>query len=425
MSYVAGRFGAVVDDRPTGIDIVAFIASVAMLIIFSAAWVFPLIGEKADPASSGLVRALYLPAYALAVGLFSQAVASSFVGLVRQPLLVLLMLIAGLSILWSVSPDGSLRRVIALYFTTLCGVALAGRWRWSRLAEVVASAFAILAVCSFLAGLLLPQVGRMDAIFPGAWRGLWSEKNAMGGNMALGFVFTLAAAALNPRRALLWCGAALICLLLVLFSTSKTSLVSLVLGLGGLVLVALLRRGPVVKVATVWITLVALLLIGGIALFAIDAVFGLLGKDATLTGRTKIWAAIMAEVQIHPWTGVGYGVAWEDNGPWGPLARMTKAAGFKPEHAHNSWLEQWLGLGLFGLAAFAIFYLQTIIAAVDAAFRSSGAWLAVPFLVVYSMTTLTESVAVSYNDFRWVMFVAIAVKLMLPDPPADAGPARW
>ena len=29
--------------------------------------------------------------------------------------------------------------------------------------------------------------------------------------------------------------------------------------------------------------------------------------------------------------------------------------------------------------------------------------------------SLTESVAVTYNDFRWVIFTAIAVKLALPD----------
>lgn len=425
MTVQTARFAAAVpDDRATAIDVAAFAASVLVLIVFSQAWVFPLMGEKADPSASGLIRALYLPAYACGVGVLALGFRASLVGVLRQPFLVLLMLIAGMSILWSVSPDQSLRRVVALYLSTLCGVALAGRWRWSRLAEVIAAAFAILAVCSFLAGLLLPHVGRMEAIFPGAWRGLWSEKNAMGGNMALAFVLCLAAAALSPRRALIWCGSAVLCLLLVVLSTSKTSLVSLILGLGGFVMVALLRRGPVVKVATVWTALVSVLLIGGVALFAVDAVFGVLGKDATLTGRTKIWAAIMTEVRNRPWTGVGYGVAWDDLGPWGPLARITKAAGFQPEHAHNSWLEQWLGMGLFGLSAFAMLYVQTIVAALVAAFRSSGAWLAVPFLVVYTMTTLTESVAVTYNDLRWVLFVAIAVKLMLPDPPDGAALVR-
>jgi O-antigen ligase len=48
-------------------------------------------------------------------------------------------------------------------------------------------------------------------------------------------------------------------------------------------------------------------------------------------------------------------------------------------------------------------------------FRTDGALVALPFLVVYSLTTLTESVAVSYNDMRWVMFVAFSVGLATRD----------
>jgi hypothetical protein len=60
-------------------------------------------------------------------------------------------------------------------------------------------------------------------------------------------------------------------------------------------------------------------------------------------------------------------------------------------------------------------FLQTVILAVVAIYRDKGAYLAVPFLVVYGVTSLTESVAVNYNDFRWVIFVALAVKLCWPD----------
>jgi len=106
---------------------------------------------------------------------------------------------------------------------------------------------------------------------------------------------------------------------------------------------------------------------------------------------------------------------WDEAGPWGPLAWIVKQAGFRPQHAHNSWLEQWLGLGVFGLAAFALMYLQTLVLAVLAIFRDRGAFLAVPFLAVYTLVSLTESVAVTYHDFRWVLFVIVAVKLAWPD----------
>jgi hypothetical protein len=58
---------------------------------------------------------------------------------------------------------------------------------------------------------------------------------------------------------------------------------------------------------------------------------------------------------------------------------------------------------------------MTMVRAIAAMVRSNGALVALPFLVVYTMTTLTESVAVSYNDMRWVIFVAFSIRLVLPD----------
>ncbi len=57
-------------------------------------------------------------------------------------------------------------------------------------------------------------------------------------------------------------------------------------------------------------------------------------------------------------------------------------------------------------------------------YRSPGAFLAVPFLLVYAMTTLTESIAVVFNDCRWLFFVAIAARLAIPDEPAPAPATR-
>jgi O-antigen ligase len=92
-------------------------------------------------------------------------------------------------------------------------------------------------------------------------------------------------------------------------------------------------------------------------------------------------------------------------------------AGFRPRHAHNAWLEQWLAIGVPGLAAWACLFGQTLVANIVALYRDKGAYLALPFFVVFALTSLTESIAVQYNDMRWVLFVALAVKLALPDPP--------
>lgn len=393
-----------------------------MLLVYSQGWVVPLVGETVPADSSGLVRMMFIPAYLIGLGLLVLAPWDVAKATARQPFMVLLLVIAALSITWSIAPDQTTRRVIAVTLTTLSGIALAVRYRWSGLAEVLAGAFAVLALASFAAGLLFPSMGRMTELFPGAWRGLWPEKNALGGNMTLAFLTMAAAALLNPRRAILWWGASALAVALVALSTSKTSLVALLLGIGAIVFVSLLQRGAALKVATLWAAAVGVGLATTVAAFGADAVLGLLGKDATFTGRTLIWDAAMRQIELRPWSGYGYGAVWTTEGPWSPLAWIVHQAGFKPQHAHNSWLEQWLGMGVFGLAAFALMWLQTLLLAGVAAFRERGAYLAVPFLLVYGAMTLTESVAVAYNDLRWVLFVVVAVKLSWPDRSAGLTP---
>ncbi len=395
-------------------DVAAFGMLVMSLLLYSQGWILPIFGARFDAASSAAIRNAYLPAYAAGVAVLAMRPWDAAMATLRQPFLIALMAVTALSVVWSIAPDATVRRLVALFATTLTGVVLAVRFRWATMAEIMATALGLLAVASFVAGLVLP-FGRMTELFPGAWRGVWMEKNALGGNMAMAFSIFGAAALLVPERAWLWWSLAGLALGLVLLSTSKTSLVSLGLGGAALAFVWICRRGAASGVAATWAAVTGAALLAAFLLFAADVFLELLGKDATLTGRTKIWAAVMRQIEERPWTGFGYSAVWDDKSGWGPLAWITKEAGFKAQHAHNSWLEQWLGMGLAGLIAWALFYAQTLIAALVAVFRDKGAYLALPFLVIYSLVSLTESIAVSYNDLRWAIFVALAVKLAWGD----------
>ncbi len=393
--------------------------AVAMLLIYSSGWQLPLFGEKADEAASGLLRVAFLPAYALGFMLVVGDPWNMLRATVRQPFLIVLMGVVAASIYWSIQPDVSIRRGFAVGCTTISGLALAARFRWAELARVFAITFVILIVASYAVCLALPRIGVMTELFPGAWRGLWMEKNALGGLMAMGICVLGAASLLNPREAKIWLPFALLAFGLVILSQSKTSLASLVLGLAALGFVWIVQRGPAIGVAATWAGVSGAGLLAAFIFLASDVFFHLLGKDATFTGRTQIWTAAMRQIEERPWLGYGYAAVWSDKSGWGPLAWIVHDAKFTPQHAHNSWIEQWLGIGLFGLAAWALFYLQTMTLAVIAVFRSRGALLAFPFLVVYSLVSLTESIAVVYNDFRWAIFVALAAKLAFSDKAQD------
>jgi exopolysaccharide production protein ExoQ len=393
---------------------IAFGLAVLTILIFSNGWQLFVLGENADPDGSALARAMYLPAYAATAALLAFQPWRSAVAALRTPLLWLIVLTVFASTLWSIDPGLTGRRAVALLFTTLAALALAARYDWPALSEVFAASFGCLALASFLTGLLIPHLGRMTELFPGAWRGVWSEKNALGDHMALGVVIFLAAAALNPKRRWVWLPAAGLALALVVLSTSKTSLVGLAGGLAALGLVWLIRRGPASAVAASLLAVTGLLAIGAAALFASTEILGLLGKDATLTGRTKIWGPVIRQAELRPWTGYGYGAVWDDQTIWGPLAWISKEATFIAREAHDSWLEVWLGLGYIGLGLWSAYFAETWLRMLRALYTSPGAYLAAPFLVIYSLTTITESVVLNYNDFIWVLFAAVAIRLALP-----------
>lgn len=415
-TYPPDACAAAPPARALWVERLAFAASVFVVLTFSQFWLMPLTGPNGDPEASGLIRNLFFPAYGIALVLAASRPLETGLAALRSPLTWLLVGCAFVSIAWSVDPETTQRRAIALLFTTLGALAIAARWSWPRLVEVFAVAFAVVVAASYLIALAVPAYGIMPPdLFPGAWRGVFIEKNALGDHMSLGFIVFAAAAILNPPRRWVWIGFAALALGLVLLSTSKTSLVTLVIGAGCLGFVWLARRGPAMGVLTVFVAVTAL---AGLALavaFAPDVFFSLLGKDATLTGRTNIWAAVWRLIQQRPWTGFGYGAIWTDESGWGPLAWIIKWSGFRPHHAHNSWLETWLALGVGGLIVWSAYLIAVWGRTLWSVFTTKGAYFALPFLTIYTLTTLTESVAFIYNDLDWVMLAAIGIRLANPE----------
>ena len=163
-----------------------FAVSVLILLVFAQPWSAFMPAQQVSDVGSSIARIMFFPTYALGLGLVSLRPGAAMRGLAGQPFLVLLLCVAAASTAWSVAPGETSRRVVAIVLTTFCGVALGSRWRWQALAEVFAAAFAILSIVSLVLAVAVPGVGRMGQPFPGAWRGVWMEKNALGGMMAFG-----------------------------------------------------------------------------------------------------------------------------------------------------------------------------------------------------------------------------------------------
>ncbi len=405
-------------------------AALTVLILFMLS--NALIGPLLDPNEAGgddnpWLRAMWLPVYGLVGALAAVRWREMRRAWLPLTLVGALMALAWASSAWSIAPEVTGRRVMALVFTSLFGVYLGARWSWRDFVTLMAILGFILAIGSYAVCLFYPVMGVHHTVNAGDWRGLWFEKNAMGEIMAVGLLASVAAALVSPSARRWWTLNALLCLGLVIMSRSGTALITVGLILAATTGLALLRRGPVVGVLTVF---------GGGALgFATAAAqvlapglfLTLLGKDPTLTGRTDIWAAILRQASAHPWLGFGYAAFWEKTSA--PAAFVRAQTGWAVPSAHNGWLDILVQLGAVGVALCALVlggaYVLAVVRALD---RRDGDW-ALIYLTIFLITAFSESVLMQRNSLSWTLCIATLTKLLSeprprPTPPSDPGDAQ-
>lgn len=359
----------------------------------------------------GYARIFFLPVYAFLAWVLWRDRAQAWGAARATPLLIGMLALAAISTLWSIDSGATFRRAIWLALTMAFGLYLAWRHDWKSLLNVLAGGFIVLIAGSFALGLLAPSIGRMTFEHPGAWSGLWTHKNTLGGIMALGVTICTAAAIMTPERRKLWIGCAVAAFVLVVLSTSKTALIASVLGLGVMGFCALVRRGPVHTIAAGAFVGASLVAGVGMVVLAPDLIVAALGRDLTLTGRTDIWEASARFVEAKPWLGYGYYAFWlPDNGPayW-----VREAVAWQVASAHSSWLELALGVGRVGIFLFALQLVATLSRGAGVVIQPQAGLWAPAFLATFALYTLSESHALQANNIFWIIYVAVAARLAL------------
>lgn len=396
-------------SRTTLVDAAEWLFCLLALLLMSEALIGPLFAPDQTKEGPEWLRLIWLPVYG---GL-------AFMAVLRAPRLGRVWLGAGftlalvglafLSQRWSIAPDVTGRRSIALLFTSVFGLLLAARFGWRALIELFAATFVVIAVGSAVAALAAPEFGIHATIHPGAWRGLFYEKNQLGAVMAKGALACVCAAALAPRRRLFWSACVVLCAAMVLASTSKTSLLALMLGLGGAAGIAAVRRGGFLAVAFVWVAVVAGGVGAAVVVMAPELLFEALGKDPTLTGRTDIWASLMRRFAERPWEGYGYAAFWKPE--LGPAWYVRREVEWEAPTAHNGWLDVLVQLGWIGLILCAVQFLVGAGAALTRIARPEGTWAVLSF-ALFALFSISESTILQQNNLNWVVYIATFAKLL-------------
>ncbi len=251
------------------------------------------------------------------------------------------------------------RRAGTVTATTLFGVYLAARGDLGDLVASLVKVYAIAAIASFIAIALLPQAATVTGdYYTHAWRGAFTDKNELG--MACAEALILSAYAYRRRYGPRWLSGLVIAAFIVLLygSESKTPLVVMMAALYAAFVVLALRRRSGAGLIVGYVLLVLGMV--GTALLAVgwQDVLAALGRDPTFTNRTRIWQLALEWIARRPWLGYGYESFFRADNPAANL--IWADVGFKTPHAHNSWLELGLGLGILGIGLTALAWLAAI-----------------------------------------------------------------
>lgn len=394
---------------PGALRAARYVLLVVLLLLFSEALLPRLFSSETDTEGSVFLRYLWLPTYfcIFMLGVSRWRQMSQIIA--RVPFLAGLMILSLVSVLWSIDPGLTQRRAVAVIFTTLFGLYLATRFDWRDLLILFAVVWIILGLGSFITGAVIPSFGVMQEEHSGAWRGLWWSKNDMGGQMSRAAFLMLFLTIADRSRRRVWFGAMVLCVMLVLLSTSKTALLGMLLAGGIVAVLVWMRRGPVTIIALTWLGVTAIS-IGGLTLvFAPDFLFGLIGRDASLTGRTEIWNALGYAIADRPWLGYGYGAFWATESAPAILVRETVE--WHAPTAHNGWLETSLSLGFAGVIVFGLSSILFVWRALRLTMNSLSGVFVLGFLAQFALFSISESIIMQQNSIMWVMFSALAGKL--------------
>jgi exopolysaccharide production protein ExoQ len=281
----------------------------------------------------------------------------------QNPWFALFFLYGALSILWSDFPFVAVKRwTKALSHPIMLLVIATEPDPRQALVRLLKRTAYILVPLSIVLIKYYPELGRTFDPWSGAPTntGVTTSKNGLGYDcLLLGFFFCwhfltkLRSEKTRNRRNELYLSAAFLVLIgwLLLKSQSLTSIIVLFFGVS---IVIMLDRGLLDKNNIRLCLVVALLVLCGIHYLGItDSIIAALGRDATLTGRTELWADVL-KLNSNPLIGTGFESFWLGD----RLERLWSAYWWQPNQAHNGYLETYLSLGWIGLVLVAVWILS-------------------------------------------------------------------
>jgi exopolysaccharide production protein ExoQ len=287
---------------------------------------------------------------------------------VNRPFICFVVL-ASLSLLWSIEPPITLRRIVRLYVIVSVSVAFASAgWQPRRFENTLRWLLFLLLGASAIFCYLDPELAvhheQMQELL-NAWHGITTGKNVLGSLSSCAFILWLHGLLTRETgrvSAILNLALAGLCLVMCRSSTSLMAtafaafFVILLLRPSG----SMRRLMPYVvgffAVAVLVYALAVLNIVPGMGAI-LTPISMITGKDLTFSGRTNIWYLLRLHIHQHPLFGTGYQAYWIGPVPSSPSYDMVNQLYFYPTEGHNGYLDVLNDLGYVGFACLLAYFL--------------------------------------------------------------------
>jgi exopolysaccharide production protein ExoQ len=326
----------------------------------------------------------------------------------RSKIILALPALALLSSAWSESGRQSLVSGTTLLVFTLFALYIASCFDTSGQFELLMLAGGVALLLSLALVVLAPGLGA-----PGKnWRGIFGHKQNCSAVCTLLLVTAIHWRPTGFSQRAFRAFYALMSLAMIIMSQSRTGWALALIAIGLSFGLAVLQKMSITDALVICfcIFIVVALLTYGVyenAAVLLPAV----GKDATLSERTVIWAAVWTVILKQPLLGYGYGAFW--TGLQGPSLNIVIISGWALAQAQNGFLDMWLQVGLGGVVLIALATAQAIKNALYV-FRYSGEDRFVRWCIVVIITTLLYNIGESslgMIQLVWFLFLLACLGL--------------
>lgn len=331
----------------------------------------------------------------------------------QYPLAPLGILLIFASLLWTASFPSTINSGIEVALSTCFACFLVVRFSTERLMQLLMMMGVISALLSIFFVFALPSYGIFAGYAGGAWQGICDHKNTLGISMAYLLTPVFFVERFSTWQKVLY---ASLILFMIIMSQSRGAWLY-TLGLFFFIAALFLYQRFRHLEALLLVILAAIFLVSIVAIGIVfaDRIAPMLGKSASMSGRTDIYREVWISITRAPILGYGYGSFWGLNPANVEARRIGYTLGWTTiGYSESGVLELALQLGFVGVALVAVMFIKAVMQGIgllhDRYYTPKVGWF-LSILFVALLTNIDAGWLLNSVTLDWILILIACIGL--------------